>query len=799
MGIFISDQPDVSNLILIYLLYLINSVLSYLLVYKRTLIDAHQLIYIGILNQTIFLVIQDIAQILVLIFTHNFILFLCIYLAATLGANLANSHRANKLYPYLKDKSVTPIAVEERRDIYKNIRAMLMHKIGTVVVNNTDNLLISAFIGVIAVGKYSNYYLLIGSIRQIIDQIFTGITASVGNLGVAADRARMKKIFESSFFIGHWLYGVAAICLYEIINPFVSLSFGANYLFDLNIVLILCVNFYVTGMRRATLVFQDSMGLFWYNRKKAIVEAIINLIASIALAIHFGVIGVFVGTLISTLATSTWVEPYVLYKHKLSAALRGYFIRYGLYTLVIALAWLATDSLCSLIDCGLVKTIILRALICATVPNMILLLAYFRCSEFRFILKKVMQLIKSKENAADDLSSQPSIEEEMLLKALKASLNSEDFTEDVSRIDFDKFFYLSGRHAVTPLLYDTLIDNANLPDFYRERLTIAARQTANQSYRLLLLTRTITELLGGKGIPVLVLKGAAASAYYPVFELRKSGDVDILLLNEADIKKATAILCEAGLSICDSQHGNHHVAFRTKEGIEIEVHTMLAEPFDNARINQYLKGKVADFKKNQEELEIIGVKLVAPQRPEFAFHLLVHMLQHFLRAGFGLKLLCDWVVFWNTHISDEQRDKYLNLVDEAGMRGFSDLVTTACVKYLGLDEGELKYTAISYDDETLLGFIREVFDAEEFGRSTTDRMVVLRDASLISYAREFHHQMRLNFPKASLVFITWPALWIATLVNFIRNNWRVRATSAAMIFKTAKLRSSLVKKMELFK
>ena len=151
---------------------------------------------------------------------------------------------------------------------------MLMHKLGNVVVNNTDNLLISSFVGVISVGIYSNYFLLIGSVRQVLDQIFQGITASVGNLGATEDEGRVKSIFETAFFIGNWLYGAAAICLYELLNPFVELAFGKQYLFDMPVVLILCINFYINGTRKAVLTFRgtrlDCSGLtgikHWWKR-----------------------------------------------------------------------------------------------------------------------------------------------------------------------------------------------------------------------------------------------------------------------------------------------------------------------------------------------------------------------------------------------------------------------------------------------------------------------------------------------------------------------------------------------------
>ena len=396
MDVLIKNKPDVDNIILIYLMYLVNSVLSYLLIYKRTLIDAHQLIYIGTLYQTIFLLIQDTIQIIILLTTKNFILFLAVYIACTLGSNISISRKANKLYPFLKEKDIKPLEKKERKEILKNIKAMLMHKIGGVVVNNTDNLLLSSIVGILSVGKYSNYYLVIGSIRQVLDQIFQGITASVGNLGATEKSERVKKIFETSFFIGQWLYGFAAICLYEMLSPFVAISFGKNYVFDSSVVLVLCINFYINGMRKASLVFRDSLGLFWYDRYKSVAEAIINLVVSIILAVKFGTVGVFLGTFISTAATSLWVEPYVLYKYRLNSPVWKYFAAYGLYAGVLAAIWFVTDYLCSFVSGGYIMQLLCRFVICMILPNILMLIIYHRKKEFKFAFDKGIALARKK-------------------------------------------------------------------------------------------------------------------------------------------------------------------------------------------------------------------------------------------------------------------------------------------------------------------------------------------------------------------------------------------------------------------
>lgn len=395
-GTLIKNQPEVEHLVLIYLIYLSNSVLSYLLIYKKTLIEAHQLSYIVILYQTAFLIIQNAVQITVLLTTGNFLLFVTIQILCTLGNNFSISRKADRMYPYLKEKEVQRLPEDERQSIFRNIRAMLMHKVGGVVVNNSDNLLLSAIVGITSVSKYSNYFLVIGSVRQVLNQAFQGITASVGNLGVEEGKERIRKIFEASFFMGQWMFGLAAICLFELCDIFVEISFGTRYVFPRSVTLVLCLNFYLTGMRQSVLAFHDSMGLFWYDRYKALAEALINLLVSIVLGKYMGTFGIFMGTLISTVTTSLWVEPLMLYKYRLQISSKGYFLRYALYASVTFLLWWGMDFLCSYITGELWQVCIFRLLVCAGGVNLIYLLIYHRTKEFRLLVQKMWKILHDK-------------------------------------------------------------------------------------------------------------------------------------------------------------------------------------------------------------------------------------------------------------------------------------------------------------------------------------------------------------------------------------------------------------------
>lgn len=806
MDILIRNQPAVEHLILIYLMYLFNSVLSYLFIYKKTLIEAHQLSYIGVLYQTFFLLLQNVLQMGVLYFTRNFILFVAIMIGCTIANNLCVSLKADRMYPYLKERDVVPLSKTEKSSIYQNVRAMLMHKIGNVIVNNTDNLLLSSLVGIGSVSRYSNYFLIIGSVRQVLNQMFQGITASVGNLGVEESKERIKRIFSASFFIGQWMFGLSAICLYEVLDTFVEISFGAGYVFPKEVTLILCINFYVVGMRQATLVFRDSLGLFWYDRHKSLVEALINLISSLILGTVMGTFGIFLGTLISTVTTSLWVEPYILYKYRLETKVTPYFAKYAVYAGVTALLWYVEDCLCQRITGNLWYCCLGRFGVSFVTTNLVYLVLYCRTKEFRLLWYKALELLRKRfpfwEARGRKQENRINGEEAYLLTMLCNALHGERAQkvrmEGSPLISWDKLKKMATAHGVLSLLYREL--PADLPESAKVQTQAqkAAGKSAMQCYHLLFQSKYMIGKLEAVGLSVVLLKGVGTAAYYPEPELRKSGDVDLLLIDKDKTELACKVLEDCGCIVKERQYALHHVVLTSPEGIDIELHTMLAEPFDNEKINKYMECKLAECKAGICRKDVCGVELPVLSPDFYAYELLLHMLQHFLRSGFGLKFLCDWVVFWEQEMEDSYKEHYLCLVEESGIRGFSDMITQICCTYLGLSKDAVAWMR-PWKEYELTEFMKEILEAEEFGKSNSDRMVVLRSNGISGYVREFHHQMRLNFPKYGKCIVLWPMLWIITMLRFLINNRKIRKVSSGSIFRKAGQRSRLLMQIRLWK
>ena len=351
LNVLIKGDSGIENLRVIYLLYLFNSVCSYLLSYKYSILQAYQREYVRTALDQLVQTAQVLAQMAVLVLTRNFLLYLGVQIAAQLLLNLLVSLRVDHDYPHLKKAHGLP-GKEERVGIEKNIWALSMHRLGNVVVNGTDNLIMSAFVGLTSVGIYSNYKLVTKSINDLLRKVYSAFTGSIGNLGATQDPEYIYRIYQQLDFFVFVFYGYFAAGMALLFNPFIRLVFGENYVFPQATVLVIVTQFYVTGVRQINLQFREALGLFWHDRYKAVAESIINLVVSILLVKRFEVTGVFLGTIISTMTTCFWVEPYVLMRYGIQkdwhAKLRAYFIEYGRRVLVVlgggVMGWCLTGA-----------------------------------------------------------------------------------------------------------------------------------------------------------------------------------------------------------------------------------------------------------------------------------------------------------------------------------------------------------------------------------------------------------------------------------------------------------------------
>lgn len=380
---------------IVFILFLLNTSITYLFSYKRTLITADQKKYKLVPYLTGFRVVLIIAQITVLILTQNFILYLITKIIVTIIENLVINRYINKKYQFIKNDITTDLPVEEKKLIKKNVKAMFLHKIGDYIINGTDNIIISSFINVSTVGLYSNYGLIINTVKKFLMNIFTSMTASFGNLIAEENQLRQQEVFNQFNFLAYWVFSWATICLYVLVNPFITLWLGQEYLIDQTIINIVLINFFLVGMRVPLGVVKTSAGVFEQDKYVPLIQSFVNLTVSIIMVQYWGLTGVFVGTLASSIAVPNWYRPIVVYKYVFDSSVIDYFKRFFVYSLVLIINIFITSMIQKQFfgEINLLNFII-NMFLCLIIPNLFIILVFYKTKDFKKSKRMVMNQLK---------------------------------------------------------------------------------------------------------------------------------------------------------------------------------------------------------------------------------------------------------------------------------------------------------------------------------------------------------------------------------------------------------------------
>lgn len=393
----IKDVPDISEKIsLLYLLFLLNTVLSYFFVYKKNILIADQKSYVTMLINQVVMILKTILQVVFLVATHKYILFLLIQIVCTLIENIICSIVADKQYPFLKD-TAEPLNSYEIKKIYTDVKALSLYKFGSVILNGTDNILVTILSGVRDVGLASNYLLLTTSCNSILSKVTDAFTASVGNLNAVENCEKQYDVFKKLFFITAWMYGYVAAGLAITVQPFITSWIGNKYLFPFSILLAIIIEFYVKGVHFAAYTYRCTLGYFVQGKWAAIFAAIINIILSIALFNCVGLVGIFIATPIARLITTGIVDPILIYKYTFNRNVLEYYGMYIKYTGIFILITLVCNFVCSfLVLASGWSGVIAKIMIVTCVFNGLMVLVFGWTKMFREIVDMVIGVFKRK-------------------------------------------------------------------------------------------------------------------------------------------------------------------------------------------------------------------------------------------------------------------------------------------------------------------------------------------------------------------------------------------------------------------
>lgn len=384
LPLFIEEVTVSINIVLIYILFLLDIVLSYFLSYKRSILYADQKNYIINLIHIGYTLVLNITQILVLWFTKNYYLYLIVKIIVRIVENVVITFIANKKYEFLKGKA-EKLDTNIEKDIFKKVKALFFHKIASFVVAGTDNIIISKFLGLVSVGLYTNYYLIINAVQTLIIQGLTALTPSIGNMLVTESKEKQFDTFKKIRFLNFWIACFSCISILIIMDSFVTIWLGEKYLLPKLVLIILSFNLFQKLMRSTYQTFKEAAGIYYEDRYVPLVESIVNIIMSVIGVKLIGLAGVFVGTIISGFTLWFYSYPKYVYSHLFSRELKDYLketLGYiGLFIVIAVFTYFVSTLI-------YINNIYLKFVcnlgISLVIPNLLLLLLFSKNDHFKY-------------------------------------------------------------------------------------------------------------------------------------------------------------------------------------------------------------------------------------------------------------------------------------------------------------------------------------------------------------------------------------------------------------------------------
>ena len=384
----IKDSKGITGreLVLYYLIFLFNTVSTYFVAYKYSLANAQQRGYIQTNITTITKIITVLVQIVILLVTGNFLLFLLTQSAVELIQKIFVSIYFNKLYPYLKDRDVKKLDKSETDIVVTKTKALMFHKIGDVARLSTDSIIITYFMDVDWVGVVGNYTMIITYATNFISVIFNSLISGFGNLVATESKDKQYAMFKVYRFFACWLYGFAAVGFWLLLTPLVTgIWLNESWKLDQIVLTLILIDFYFKGGRVVLVNFKIAAGVFEQDKYLSLIQGAVNLVLSIIGIKHIGLAGVYVGTVVSGMMANL-IQPGIIYRDCFDKNAWSYFkdsVKYiGVITGVVLLMIPVKSLVMAQVSIG---TFIVMAAVITIAYNLIFFLFFGRTQEFAYM------------------------------------------------------------------------------------------------------------------------------------------------------------------------------------------------------------------------------------------------------------------------------------------------------------------------------------------------------------------------------------------------------------------------------
>lgn len=407
----------------IYVLYIVDLLSSYLYSHKRSMFIADQKSYINNAIHIFAQLAMFASQIIVLNFSRSFELYLICRIVSRLAENIFISYKFDKKYSFINLKTKESISGVEKKDLFKNMKALLFHKISGFGTNSVSVFIIMKVEKLRGAGIFSNYNLISNALTTVTNEIFNGILASFGSLLGTSDRHKVYRSFKMLYFLNFLMYSFITPTFICLITPFVILWTGNNSIFPISTAISIAAYLYIYGMRQSIGMVKVSAGIYDQDKYLSLVGLFITCFSSFILSPYFGVAGVMVGNICGILLVPYWVQPYLVYSEIFKKKSILYHLKFMLYTVLTLFYCFICYEICSFVNCFeftnevsfavkdlmklmhigsnvntvFIAQIIINLIICILIPNILNVIIFFKTSEFRDLYEAAKGFMRRKK------------------------------------------------------------------------------------------------------------------------------------------------------------------------------------------------------------------------------------------------------------------------------------------------------------------------------------------------------------------------------------------------------------------
>ncbi len=368
----------------VYVIQICTVLSTYFLAYRRTLFAADQKDYICVRIDLVCTFAANLVKFAAIVVWQSYTMYALSALGFNILANLIISHRLGKEYPFLHTVKVTIQDLRQRK-FFVDVKNFLIHKLSYIVYSGTDAIIISSILGLRTAGLVANYILLCDGVYKLLYKMLQGIIPSVANLVYTDDREKSYRVYRMLDF-AYFLIGGYIACIYvTVLQPFVALFFGAEFLLEDAYVKALAVNVFLGMQFENAYNFRSTHGLFENDRGYMVLSAAANLILSLILAHYLGVVGVMIGTIVGL-----WFIVYgrvqFVFRVIFRRSMKNYWWRHAWWSMVVLLEITLINEILSASFFSSTYTGLFVKCLCAALLMLgMQVLVFHRCEEFRSV------------------------------------------------------------------------------------------------------------------------------------------------------------------------------------------------------------------------------------------------------------------------------------------------------------------------------------------------------------------------------------------------------------------------------